>query len=86
MSRPISLLARTVNGLSFDGAEPAEETFTPADASDRAMPSGTWLRAELATQREKMCRGLGRPAGLDVALPVVQGNNSAAGTSTATVN
>jgi hypothetical protein len=45
------------NGLTFVGAEPADEIFRPAGASDRASPSAIWLVAELATQRKRMWRG-----------------------------
>jgi hypothetical protein len=55
---PISSSTLTASGFTREGADPAEETFTPAGASARAMPSAIWLRAELATQRKRTCRGL----------------------------
>ena len=57
MSMPISPRARTACGRTMEGTEPAEDTRTPSGASDRAMPSAIWLRAELATQRNRMCLG-----------------------------
>jgi hypothetical protein len=41
------------SGFTRDGLDPADETSTPAGASARAMPSAIWLRAELATQRNR---------------------------------
>jgi hypothetical protein len=34
-------------------ADPADEIFTPAGASDRATPSAIWLRAEFAAPRKR---------------------------------
>jgi len=38
-------------------ADPADEIFMPAGASDLAIPSAIWLRAEFATQRNRKCLG-----------------------------
>ncbi len=57
MSMPISASAAIASGLTRVGWEPADHTVTPAGASDRAMPSASWLRAEFATQRNSTPRG-----------------------------
>ena len=54
---PISSSARMASGFTRDGCDPADETVPPAGASDRAIPSASWLRAELATQRKRTWRG-----------------------------
>jgi hypothetical protein len=46
------------SGFTREGCEPAEEMVTADGATERAMPSAIWLRAEFATQRKRMWRGL----------------------------
>ena len=57
MSIPISSSTAIAWGRTDVGAEPADEILTPGGASARAMPSASWLRAEFATHRKRMCFG-----------------------------
>ena len=54
---PISLRTWIACGRTEAGDDQAEETFTPSGARERAIPSAIWLRAEFATQRNRMCCG-----------------------------
>ncbi len=54
---PISRRTHIASGRTEAGDDPAEETITPRGASERPIPSAIWLRAEFATQRNRMCRG-----------------------------
>ena len=54
---PISSRTRIASGRTDAGNDPAEDTLTPCGARERAIPSAIGLRAEFATQRNRMCRG-----------------------------
>ncbi len=59
---PISSRTRIAWGRMGAGEDPAEEMTRCAGARDRAIPSAIWLRAEFATQRNRMCRGGNAPS------------------------
>src|SRR3546814_19498031 len=54
MAMPISAIASTAEGFTREGAEPALITVARSPSRWRARPSAIWLRAELATQRNRM--------------------------------
>ena len=61
MSMPTSRSASMASGLTRDGSEPALCTRTRSPNFARASPSAIWLRAELATQRNRIDEGGGLP-------------------------
>jgi hypothetical protein len=42
------------SGRTVVGLDPADQTLTPGGATDLAIPSAIWLRAELATHRNRI--------------------------------
>lgn len=54
MSIPISRRTEIASGRTEVGREPADQTLTPGGAIECAIPSAIWLRAELATHRNRM--------------------------------
>jgi hypothetical protein len=54
ISFPISRITVIAAGRTDVGRDPADQILTPEGASDFAIPSAIWLRAELATHRKRM--------------------------------